>query len=238
MRAILFDVDGTLAKTAEADGPCFGRAYHTIFNEDPQSISWDDYAHVTDWGILDEALGTSRGRSTTLAERTAFEFAYRDAWQHYYASDPSSCTEVPGAAALMKDLIANPEIVCGVATGGTRAAAQFKLRTVGITPEKLSGAFANDAIPRTAIVRRAIRALGVSATDVVYLGDGRWDVLTCRELGLAFVGVAAESSEEMLRAEGTQSVIPDFTDREMFWDAIEHATPPSSPVADLALKGP
>ena len=101
MRAILFDIDGTLVQTGAADGACFAEAYRAVFSQAPASVSWDDYAHVTDWGILDEALGAARNRSSTLAERTAFERAYRDAWQQQYAFDPSSCTEVPGAAALI-----------------------------------------------------------------------------------------------------------------------------------------
>ncbi len=228
MRAILFDVDGTLVQTGEADGPCFAQAYRAVFGQAPSSVSWEDYAHVTDWGILDEALGAARGRSSTLAERRAFEGAYRDAWQQHYESDPSSCTEVPGAAALIEEIFADADVVCGVATGGTRAAAQFKLRSVGIDPERLPGAFANDAVTRTAIVRNAVRALGASPADVVYLGDGLWDVLTCRELGMSFVGVAAESSPEMLLAAGAQSVVRDFSDREAFWKAIGQATPPSA----------
>lgn len=226
MRAIIFDIDGTLALNAEADGPCFAEGYRAVFGEPPPSINWDDYAHVTDWGILDQALGEARRKSSTLAERTAFELAYRDAWQRRYEADPSACTEVPGAAALVAEVIAKPAWKCGVATGGTRAAATFKLRVVGIDPAALPGAFANHAISRAAILRNAMQTLGVQASNVVYVGDGRWDVVTCRELGIAFLGVAAEASAEALRAAGAQSIVEDFQDRESFWEAVKHSVPP------------
>jgi len=227
MRAILFDVDGTLVLTGKADGPCFGEAYETVFNETPQSTSWDDYAHVTDWGILDEALGAARGRSSTLAERTAFEREYREAWRRRNTRDPSSCIEVPGAAMLVKTITTNDRTVCGVATGGTRLAAQHKLQTVGIDTSSLRGAFANGAITRASIVRNGIQALGVAPADVVYLGDGRWDVVTCRALGIAFVGIAAESSPEMLLAAGAQTILRDFNDHDTFWNAVHQAKPPA-----------
>jgi phosphoglycolate phosphatase-like HAD superfamily hydrolase len=227
MRAILFDIDGTLVLTGEADGPCFGKAYRAVFNEAPRSTSWDDYAHVTDWGILDEALGAARGQSSTLAERTAFEREYCEAWRQRNSLSPGSCIEVPGAATLVQAITANDQIVCGVATGGTRLAAQHKLQTVGIDTTLLPGAFSNDAITRASIVRNGVQALGVAPADVVYLGDGRWDVLTCRTLGIAFIGIAAESSPEMLHAAGAQTVLPDFKDQDAFWNAVNQAKPPT-----------
>ncbi len=229
MRTILFDIDGTLALTGEADGPIFAEAYRTVFRQDPDSIVWDDYAHVTDWGILDESLGATRGRSSTRAERSTFEHAYGAAWKVAYAADPASCDEVPGAASLVAEIVANPETRCGVATGGTRAAAQFKLSAVGIDPSHLPGAYANDSITRSSIVLNALRVLGARPAEVVYVGDGGWDVRTCRSLGMPFIGIAAETSAETLHAAGAQTVIPHFADRDAFWAAVETATPPSLP---------
>ena len=36
MRTLLFDIDGTLALTAEADGPCFADAYQAVFHHAPE----------------------------------------------------------------------------------------------------------------------------------------------------------------------------------------------------------
>ena len=227
MRTLLFDIDGTLALTAEADGPCFADAYQAVFHHAPESVVWEDYAHVTDWGILDESLGNTRGRSSTRAERAAFEDAYRAAWEVAQNANPAACEEVPGAAALVAEIVANPQTRCGVATGGTRAAAQFKLSAVGIDPNHLPGAYANDSISRSSILLNALRVLGARPADVVYVGDGGWDVQTCRTLGMPFIGIAAETSADMLQSAGANAVMANFADRDAFWSAVECAVPPS-----------
>jgi beta-phosphoglucomutase-like phosphatase (HAD superfamily) len=226
LQALLFDIDGTLVMGAEADGACFAEAFCAVFGAPAPSTDWGDYAYVTDWGILDQALGQRRGRASSLAERTVFETTYREAWARRFAADPTSCREVPGAAEMVSALLTHPEWVCGVATGGARGAATFKLSAVGIDPDRLPGAYANSAIPRAAIVWNALRSLGARREAVVYVGDGHWDVSTCRALGIRFVGVAAEMPESKLRDAGATQVIPDYRDVDAFRRAVADALPP------------
>jgi len=227
LRAILFDIDGTLALSGEADGECFAEAFMNVFGLDRPSIVWSDYRHVTDWGILDQALGGMRGRGSTHAERAAFDQAYRNAWDQRIEQRAATCNEVPGAANLVAEILERGEFLCGVATGNSRAVGRLKIELVGIDSAPLPGGFGNDAVTRSAITCLAARAVGAPVTETVYIGDGAWDAITCARLGMRFVGVSAESGAQTLYNAGASQVIENFSDRDAFWNAIERATVPT-----------
>jgi len=68
--------------------------------------------------------------------------------------------------------------------------------------------------------------LSVAATDVVYVGDGLWDVKTSAALAMRFIGVAHESSPEHLRDAGASVCIGSYLDRAGFEAALRVATVP------------
>ena len=117
----------------------------------------------------------------------------------------------------------------GLATGGWRASAMFKLGRSGLLVTHLPGGFADDDLSREGITsvarRRAESEAGRKAERVVYVGDAVWDVKNAASLGLPFVGIAKAARADRLRAHGARIVLDDFADAAAFADALDRATP-------------
>lgn len=228
MTLILFDIDGTLVMADETDGACYAEAFQYTFGLTIPTVDWSEYRHVTDWGIMDQALGGLRRTCSTQAERRHFEQAYFEAWERAYAKSPDACRPIPGAAAIFEEVAARDDCVLALATGNSRAPGMFKLQCAGIDAQSVPGGFSNDAISRTLIIRTAIRRAMAPGNAVVYIGDGLWDVRTCAALRIPFVGVDAVSDGEPLRNAGARTILRDFADAAQFWEAIASAKIPST----------
>lgn len=226
MRLILFDIDGTLTATTEADNGCYDRAFLRAFGVPLPTTDWHAYTHVTDIGIVREVLEPLWGRAVTQSEIDAFESAYVDEIERSYEANPLGFVEVPGARALLEMLQRMQDTAIALATGGMRRTALFKLSRIGIDGARLAGGFANDAISRADIARIAAQRTGVQASDVVYVGDGMWDLLTSRELGMRYIGITRESNAQRLREAGATALLEDYSDPEAFFAAVNAATIP------------
>ena len=111
-----------------------------------------------------------------------------------------------------------------------RRTAHYKLSRIGIDGAAVPGAFANDALSREGIAQRAMAAAGGGFRDIVYVGDGRWDATTSAALGMRFIGITHEASEERLREAGAEVLLPDYRDPEAFFEALTRATVPKPAV--------
>lgn len=226
MTLLLFDIDGTLTATAGSDVKCYPQAFERTFGFPLPSCDWHDYTHATDRCIVNESLEQHRGAAATLEELARFEQVLLDVQQAEHRAHPEDITEIPGACRIIERIARENGYQTGVATGGMRASALFKLAQIGIDAEDLPGGFANDALARADILKCAIRRAGVSPDDVIYLGDALWDVQTCAALSMRFVGITYESSEARLRAAGATQCLHSYEDQAAFLSAVREATPP------------
>ncbi|MBX7257391.1 MAG: HAD family hydrolase [Candidatus Hydrogenedentes bacterium] len=229
MRLILFDIDGTLTATSDADKDCYDRAFLRAFGVPLPTTDWHAYKHVTDTGIIHEVVEPAWGRPVAISEIEAFESAFLDELMMAFETNPGGFTEVPGACALLSALQKMENVAIALATGGMRKTALFKLSKIGIDGEQLAGGFANDAISRADIARIAAQRTGVQASDIVYVGDGMWDLLTSRELGMRYVGITRESNADRLREAGATALLEDYSDPAAFYAALETAKVPTLP---------
>lgn len=227
MRVILFDIDGTLTATTNADNGCYETAFEKQFGFPLPTSDWHCYTHVTDMGIIQEVMARSGRPPATPEAIASFEEIYEQELAKSFAQHPGGFFEVPGAHALIESLTACDTLKIALATGGMRRTALFKLRQIGVDGAAFPGAFANDAISRAEIARIALSRTGVVPSDVVYVGDGAWDVATSAELGMRFVGVCREYSRDRLAAAGAMSIIENYSDLDVVYRAIEAATVPS-----------
>ena len=228
MKLVLFDIDGTLTATCRTDNDCFARAFERCFGKAIPSTDWSTYANVTDLGIIHEVLDNGVTCPLGEADIAAFEACYREELEAAFLKDPAGFRAVPGARTVLRMLDEREDTAVALATGGMRRTALFKLARIGVNGTALPGAFANDAPTRAEIVRTAIERSGVDADDLVYIGDGVWDVRTAAYLDIRFIGIVHESNAENLRAAGASTFLPDYRDPIAFEQALETATVPSN----------
>ncbi|MBX7259910.1 MAG: HAD hydrolase-like protein, partial [Candidatus Hydrogenedentes bacterium] len=205
------------------------RAFLRAFGVPLPTTDWHAYKHVTDTGIIHEVVEPAWGRPVAMSEIEAFESAFLDELMMAFETNPGGFTEVPGACALLNALQKMENVAIALATGGMRKTALFKLSKIGIDGEQLAGGFANDAISRADIARIAAQRTGVQASDIVYVGDGMWDLLTSRELGMRYVGITRESNADRLREAGATALLEDYSDPAAFFTAVETAKVPVAP---------
>lgn len=222
---VLFDVDGTLTSTTGCDLKCFKEAMEHVFGVPLPSDDWDDYEHVTDTGIISEVIASAEGREVSREEFERFESSFKESLHREYTTNPGAFGEIRGAGAVLRHLL-RQGVAVALASGGMRKTAHFKLSCAGIDGEAYQGAFANDALTREGIALCAMERSGASRTDVVYVGDGLWDVRTSRALGMRFVGITSESSERRLREAGATVCLHDYSDLAQVMNAFETADVP------------
>jgi phosphoglycolate phosphatase-like HAD superfamily hydrolase len=226
MTLILFDIDGTLTATTVCDAECYATAFEHIFGFALPSTDWHDYTHVTDTGIIAEALQRA-GRSPLSDEQLlAFESHFLREVQRAHRDTPEAFAEIPGAKAILERLSGHSDVTVALSTGGMKSTATFKLNSIGVDASAFPGGFANDARSRSDIARIAMDRANVSTTDIVYVGDGLWDALTSSALGIRFIGITRESSRDRLRSAGATVFLDDYLDQDAFLAAVRLATVP------------
>ena len=208
----VFDLDGTLADTLEADHRCFVDALWLEFEIDFRDDDWSTYHHTTDSGIIPEVLKRHLGRPASEAEVERHKRRFIDLLEEAAAAAPQGFREVPGAADLLTELLARPAWRLVVATGSWRESALLKLRLAGLDRFALPLASADDAEAREEIVARGVALAdgGGPVDGAVLIGDKPWDLAAARHLGFGFVGVAT-SSRQRLEAAGAERVFDDWS---------------------------
>ena len=232
MTLILFDVDGTLTATNAVDAKCYAAAFEKTFGIPLPTTDWDAYEHCTDFAIAQEVLQSVRGTPGTPEELQAYERAFVVELEKEFAANPSGFREIPGAKAILDAIAARDGVRAAIATGGMRSSACYKLSQIGVGAAALAAGFANDAMSREAIVSCAIARAdghvrtGAQGLDLVYVGDGPWDVKTSSAMNMRFIGITKDASIERLRSLGATVFLEDYRDQEAFWRAVNAASIP------------
>ncbi len=211
---LVFDVDGTLTRTMAIDGRCYAQALAEHLGA-PVESEWSRYRLVTDPGIAAEAFERRHGRAPRAEEMAAI----RSRFLSLLRATEDPVREVPGAAALLRELHGRAGIVTAIATGAWSDSALWKLRRAGIPVDGLAIATGDDAPSREEILRIAMRRAGPFAR-ATYVGDGPWDVQASRATGVGFVGVACDGGAGRLKAAGASTVLPDLRDVDRFLNAV------------------
>lgn len=235
MTVVVFDIDGTLTVSSRVDDESFARTARQVLGLERISLDWSTYPHSTDDAIAHALVRQARGRAAQPGEVEAFRLAFVQVLDEEIAR-AGGVRPVPGAARVF-DLVRSQGWLPAIATGCWRASAVRKLNAAGLGLPEVGAAFADDAWPRAEIVALAAeraRALagapvaprGGAAVDVVYVGDGVWDVRACAQGGYRYVGLAEGPRAEALRQEGAGTVLADYADECAFLEAIRSARAP------------
>lgn len=229
MKLVMFDIDGTLTQTDQADGICYVQALREVFGFTNINTDWATYPHCSDSGILEALFQTERGRSPTPTEVSAVRSRFVSLLTHSAAAQPFR--PVSGALDFLRALMTEPAFAVSLASGAWECSARLKLASAGLDLTQVPAAFADDAHAREAIMQASLlRAARSGSQDsfgsVIYVGDGVWDVRASRNLGFAFIGIAHERAKiDRLYAEGARRVFADYRDAASFMAVLHESQP-------------
>jgi phosphoglycolate phosphatase-like HAD superfamily hydrolase len=218
----MFDIDGTLTDTQAADADAFVEAVKETLGIAEVDTDWASYPHVTSEGVLDEIVRRALGRPVAPAESRTVQRRFVGMLARKILH------EIPGAAAFLRRLAAAGYAV-SLASGDWELSACHKLAAASIPVDGLPAAFCDSAQSRTEIMRHSLsRSLRHYRCDgfeqIVYVGDGSWDVHAARELGWGFIGIESSKAPSKLRALGARHVFPDYLKSEAILSVLDAAS--------------
>ena len=187
MRAIIFDLDGTLLRSMAVDSQIFDESIEAVLGPVRFRDAYNDYENVTDSGIVTELMtdnGLSPDPDTVAAIHSRF---INGLSRHIDRAGPFE--EVPGAARFLDRLRAEADTHLAIATGCWHESAMLKLQSSGLVLDDIAIASCDDSPLRTDIMQTALKRIGRPVESITYFGDAEWDVEACRKLGWNFVAV-------------------------------------------------
>ena len=201
---IVFDVDGTLVGGEAGDWTCFDRAIQAVLGFTPDEDFYRGLPQITAQAIAEGAVRVSkRGHGTGLEDR--IREAYGALLLKAMEDDPAAFPARPGAKDLLAHLEKLPGVQIAVATGDWHPSILFKLKAAGIDVSRYPIATSSDCGNRPGIIRLAAQRAGRPLSEVVYVGDGVWDLKTCQALAVPFIGTGARS--HLLRDAGALHIV-------------------------------
>lgn len=202
---IVFDVDGTLIGGEEYDWKSFNDAFTDVTGRKFSIEFWKTLDEVTASAIVHEGLSDLDPK-----ERTRLEFLVKDRCLENLRLErektPDAFFSTNETRELLEHLIGHDEYDIAIATGDWFDTIRYKLKVAGIELERFVHATSSDAPIRSEIITLAAERSNRSLKEVVYVGDGTWDVRACKTLGIPFIGTGNRIDE--LKNEGTQWTLP------------------------------
>jgi len=173
---VLFDWDGTIVNSFEADSGAYKQMFTAL------GIGWSEELlarhYSPDWHRVYAAAGIARERWDE-ADRL---------WRSFYRAQRPPL--MPGARSVLRRLAGH--YILGVVTSGNRVRVARQFRTFGFS-NTFAVRVCNEDAPRRkphpAPIQVALRRLRLPAADCIYVGDAPEDVLMARSAGVRTIGI-------------------------------------------------
>jgi len=219
-KLILFDLDGTLMQTFYGDDNSYMRALSEIIEVDFNLKYWTDCPNLTDSAVLDHIFLKIEDRSPSPEEVALMKAKFLGKMEEKLQNQPQFFDEIPGALALVNHLLTLDNVLVGVATGGWKHIAEFKLSHGQFPLEQLAVIGSDDHFAKadfvSALMENQLAEKGMASfSSVTYIGDSRYDMRMAEQLGLHFIGVDHKETG-FLKQEGAQVVVKNFADLDSF----------------------
>jgi HAD superfamily hydrolase (TIGR01509 family) len=184
MRALIFDLDGTLVDTVYAHVLAWQQALAEAGMAIP---GWLIHRRIgMSGGLFTRAVARELGRDLSAEEVQALQRRHGELFlQLLPVRRP-----LPGAVDLLL-FLRQSDISFGIATSGRRPLINPSLTALGLGPETIvveRGEVAR-AKPEPDLFLACQQRLGVEAKDCYVVGDAVWDLLAARRAGMLSVGL-------------------------------------------------
>jgi HAD superfamily hydrolase (TIGR01509 family) len=195
VKAVLFDVDGTLVDTSYLHAVSWWEAFAQAGHDVPMAKI--HRAIGMDSGLLlDELLPADRDTDADSALSSAQSALYSVYW--------SRLRPLPGAADLLRACHEHGlrVVLASSAEPGELDVLQAALGAGDAVDEATSAGDVEQSKPAPDLVQVALDKAGLTAAEAIFVGDAVWDVQACQRAGVACVGVLSGgiSQAELLDA--------------------------------------
>ena len=215
IKAVLWDIDGTLLTTGGAGAVAWQRAFEELYGVEA-NIDEHTRAGMTDPEITEIIFHQVIGREGSPEEQAKVVAKYLEYMPDAVAQS-SGYRVMPGIAEILPRL-AEAGIVQGVVTGNVEPAARIKLARGDLDQYFTFGGYGSDDRDRVKVTERAIERGGeiigapLDLAATISVGDTPRDVSAGHGAGIRVVGVATGSYKVgELEEAGADWALPDVT---------------------------
>ena len=197
MRALIFDLDGTLVDTVYAHVFAWQRA----LSESGMAIDgWRIHRRIgMSGGLFTRAVGREIGRELTPEEAQTIQRRHGELFLELLTER----RPLPGAVDLLQ-FLGKTGIPHGIATSGRRPDIDRSLAALGVGPDLvvIERGDVPRAKPEPDLFLACQKKLGVLPEECYVIGDAVWDLLAARRAGMLSVGLLSGGygEDELSRA--------------------------------------
>jgi HAD superfamily hydrolase (TIGR01549 family) len=184
MRALIFDLDGTLVDTVYAHVFAWQRAFMEL---NMMIHGWRIHRRIgMSGGLFTRAVARELGRSLTDEEAQLVQRRHGELFRTFMPERQP----LPGAVELLK-FLKSSGIPYGIATSGSHPEIDASLQVLDVTSDTLVIDRSNvaRAKPEPDLFLACQEHLGVGVDDCYVVGDAIWDMLAARRARMLSVGV-------------------------------------------------
>ena len=221
LRAVLFDIDGTLVNS---DGLHFA-----VFQDVLADYGYNNGERISEAFFKERITGKQNKRicedlfpDWDEAEAVAFA-EHKEARFRELAAEQLSSLVTPGLAHLLRHLEANG-VRCAAVTNAPRANAELMLSSIdrlAFFEPLIIGDECVHAKPHPEPYLAAMRALGVSADECIAVEDSPSGAAAAVAAGARTIGITSTQSEEALNDAGCDLLVRDFEDARLWSELNE-----------------
>ena len=227
MKYIIFDIDGTLTNTTDIDDKCYIESFGKYFNVSIKDISWNQLKNVTDWGITEELIELKCKKKSTKPDIENLNKLFLKRIKDEFKINKSNFNEIQGATKFYNFVKSEPELKIGIATGGWEETATFKLNAIGINPNEVCFSNSSQFKKREDITLDVIKQLNSkyyeNPDEIIYFGDGEWDLRTCKNLNIRFIGIDNNNTGKLSKI-GAKEVFQDYKKPNIIMNSIKSSS--------------
>ncbi len=222
MRALLFDIDGTLLVTDDGGKAALEAALTDEFDLTSADVSIS-FAGRTDRSLFSELLERNR-LSTSQRNQTRLSERYSTYLPDVLARRGGEV--LPGVIELLDKIVTQPDYLCYAMTGNLEETATHKLNHFGLS-HYFQGVFGGDHdVEREDLARRTAAELRnrhgeQHLTEMIVIGDTPHDIRCGHAIGARVVAVCTGSYDRVtLESENPSAVCDDFADANAIHDLL------------------